>query len=85
MSLGDAYCEAMNKRISESPSQVYKFLKDLKHKLPIETDHQFEHRMKSDKINVFTFHPMLRYRERIDFFKFYGFLFCAENDRSLYY
>ena len=64
----------MNRRISESPSQVHKFfLKDLKHKIPIETDCQFEHRTKSDEIKVFTFHPMLRDRVRIDFLKFDGF------------
>ena len=42
--------------------------------MPIETDQQFEHRMKNDKMKVFTSHPMLRDRERIDFFKFYDFL-----------
>ena len=41
--------------------------------MPIETDHQFKHRMKSDEIKVFLFHPMLRDREGIDFLKFYGF------------
>ena len=41
--------------------------------MPIETDRQFEHRMKSDKMKVFTFHPMLRDRERIDFFKILWF------------
>ena len=41
--------------------------------MPIETDRQFEHRTKSDKMKVFTFHPMLRDRERINFLKFYDF------------
>ena len=73
VSLGDAYCEAMNKRISESPSQVHKFFKKFKAQMSIETDHQFEHRMKNDKMKVFTTHPMLRDRERIDFFKILRF------------
>ena len=42
--------------------------------MPIETDHHFEHRMKSNKMKVFTFHSMLRDRERFDFLKFYGFV-----------
>ena len=80
MSSGDAYCEIMNKRIGESPSQVHTiFFKRFEAKMSIESDHQFEHRTKSDKMNVFTFYPMLRDGERIDFLKFYGFFILCRK------